>query len=523
MRSHRNATLFSCLMALFFCIVFLFPTIAVNSIPAPIIGNDDSYDKDVGLEESVFFNWTVYRNSSVSYAVTVTTEGFEAWNQEIYPSLFVLDNKTPYQIVTLRITIPKYPEVSTRDATVFFRFRLLNGTENITVTRSATAHITGVGPFVQPNYILGLFQNPLPSPFDSPFFTFIINILLWICIAFLVYLFIKQILIRIAQRTETLLDDALIEIIRRPILFLIMLYGIIFSIYELNISVGIRTSLSQLYMFVVYIIGIYMAYRIFEEVIEEITRKKGGKNSSFGRVLRPVLRKIGLTVIIIGGLIFALDAIGIQVTALLAGAGIVALVIAFAAQDTLSNFFSGIHLLLDRPFRIGDVIYLETGEYCRVDNVGMRSTRLYSIFDHELIVLPNNSVANQKIINVVKPDVKIRKTISVGVAYGSDLEKVTKILYDAAYKHPNVVKEKGLEPHIRFEHFGDSSLDFKLIVWIDQVMHQWDVLSDIRKEIDTRFKEEQITIPFPQRTIWLNQVNEISADNNNSSFEKKAD
>ncbi len=91
------------------------------------------------------------------------------------------------------------------------------------------------------------------------------------------------------------------------------------------------------------------------------------------------------------------------------------LVIAFAAQDTLSNFFSGIHLLLDRPFKLGDVIYMEEGKYWRVLNVGMRSTRLYSIFDHELIIMPNNAVANQKIINVVKPDSKIRKKITLSL------------------------------------------------------------------------------------------------------------
>ena len=99
-------------------------------------------------------------------------------------------------------------------------------------------------------------------------------------------------------------------------------------------------------------------------------------------------------------IIFALNASGIEITALLAGAGIMGIVIAFAAQDTLSNFFSGIHLLLDRPFKIGDVIYMEPGKYWRVINVGMRSTRLYSIFDHELVIMPNNSVANQKIINI---------------------------------------------------------------------------------------------------------------------------
>ena len=251
-----------------------------------------------------------------------------------------------------------------------------------------------------------------------------------------------------------------------------------------------------------------MIYRVFDEIIEAMTKRKGGGTSMFGAVIRPVLKKIGATVIIIGGFIYALSAIGIEVTALLAGAGVIGLVIAFAAQDTLSNFFSGIHLLIDRPFKIGDVIYLEPGEYCRVENVGMRSTRLYSIFDHELIIMPNNAVANQKIINIVKPDVKIRKKFKLSVAYGSDLKKVMNILFEISKKHPNVIKEKELEPIIRLSEFGDSGIEFTVILWIDEVMNQWKVISDLHLEIEEHFKKENITIPFPQRTVWLNQMDQ---------------
>ena len=121
--------------------------------------------------------------------------------------------------------------------------------------------------------------------------------------------------------------------------------------------------------------------------------------------------------------------------------------------------------------------------------------------------MPNNAVANQKIINIVKPDVKIRKKVKVSVAYGTDLKKVSRILIEIAKNHPNVVKEKEFEPIVRLVDFGDSGIEFIIAMWIDEVMNQWKVLSDVRMEIDAYFKKEHITIPFPQRTVWLNQIN----------------
>jgi len=94
----------------------------------------------------------------------------------------------------------------------------------------------------------------------------------------------------------------------------------------------------------------------------------------------------------------------------------------------------------------------------------------------------------------------------VGVAYGSDLKKVKKILYSAAKNHPNVVDKPRYKPEVRFTGFGNSSLNFLVYLWIDQVLNQWKVLSDVRTEIDSRFKEENIIIPFPQRTVWLHDI-----------------
>jgi len=479
-----------------------------------IIGDDDIYEKNVPIGKTVCFNWTVYKNSDVNYIITVSVEGFESWNQKVSNSYFFLDDSNPHEIVGLKATVPEYPEMTERTAVITFNLRPLNSTETITITKNATIIIESLLSEEDENTILGLFQNPLPDPFTAPVIVFFLNLILWIFIAFVLYYFIKIVLIGLAKKTKTSFDDRLIEIVRNPFLFVIILYGAIQSLFKLHFTIGLQIYIFRASLFVFFIAGIYIIYKVYNETLEAWAMKKGEGESMFNAVLKPILKKIGVSIIIVGGFIFALSASGVEITALLAGAGIMGLVIAFAAQDTLSNFFSGIHLLLDRPFKIGDVIYLEESKYCRVENVGMRSTRLYAIFDHELIIMPNNALANQKIINVVKPDAKIRKKIKVSVAYGTDLKKVSKILMEIAKSHPNVVKEKKFEPIVRLEDFGESGIDFIIIMWIDEVMNQWEVLSDIRMEIDTHFKKENITIPFPQRTVWLNQINHSTSSKN---------
>ena len=491
-------------------LIALFLTIFLNyhvACATPLIGEDDRYTKDIELGNSDSFYWIVYKNSSSNYAFSISIQGFNDWSTVIEPSNFVLYEDNPYKIVTLTISVPKFPNEQKISGSVIFTYRELNSTEKFEIVKNVNVNVIGISYSGEENTIIGGFANPLPKPFNNPYGALILNIIIWIIIAFIIYLAIRYIIRTLVKKTKTKLDDQILEIIRTPIIIIVIIYGIITSIIKLGIQIGIQESLFQLFSFFVLGIILYIVYKIFNEVLNEITMRRGGKSSNFAKVLRPIFKKIGAVIILIGGLIYSFSLLDIELTALLAGAGVLGLVISFAAQDTLSNFFSGMHLLLDRPFQIGDIILLESGEYCRVENVGMRSTRLYSLFDHELLILPNNYMANQKIINIVKPDKKIRQNIKVGVAYGSDVEKVKNILYESASNHPNVLTEGENEPLVRFTSFGDSSLDFSLIFTIDDVMNQWRVKSDVITAIDKRFRKENITIPFPQRTVWLNKVN----------------
>jgi MscS family membrane protein len=197
---------------------------------------------------------------------------------------------------------------------------------------------------------------------------------------------------------------------------------------------------------------------------------------------------------------------GINPTAWLASAGVIGIAVGFAAKDTLANLFSGISIIADAPYKIGDFIVLDTGERGKVTNLGMRSTRLLTRDDVE-VTIPNGVIANAKIINESGgPWVKHRIRVPVGVAYGSDVDEVCDVLVEVATSHPEVVKQPA--PRVRMRSFGTSSLDFELLAWIDHPQLRGRIRHDLLKNIYKTFNQKSIKIPFPQTDIHLRSMTE---------------
>ena len=220
----------------------------------------------------------------------------------------------------------------------------------------------------------------------------------------------------------------------------------------------------------------------------------------------PILEIIGSITIIIFGLAKFLDQFDVDIGVLLAGIGVAGLVIALAAQDTLSNFFSGILLLLDQGFKMGDMVYFD-GDYCIIRDIGLRSTKLYNIIDHVVVIIPNNSLATQNIVNVTKPDRYFRHRINVGVSYDSNPSEVEEVLLKVAAENADVENDDPTrKPVVRFQSFGESSLEFVLVLWIKNVIKIRQVNSDLHHEIFTNLRKAEVVIAFPQRDIHLHEV-----------------
>jgi len=194
-----------------------------------------------------------------------------------------------------------------------------------------------------------------------------------------------------------------------------------------------------------------------------------------------------------------LQYLGVNLTVLLGGAAALLVGIGLGLQQTFNDLICGIILLFERTVEIGDVVDIQ-GLVGTVKKIGIR-TSLVETRDNVSVIVPNSKLVADNVVNWSYFDNRTRFRVSVGVAYGSDTELVRNILQEVATAHPKVLRRP--HPLIRFVNFGDSSLDFEILFWSREMIAIEDVKSDLRFEIDRRFREANITIPFPQRDVWL--------------------
>lgn len=204
-------------------------------------------------------------------------------------------------------------------------------------------------------------------------------------------------------------------------------------------------------------------------------------------------------VIFVIAIFLALDRLGVNLTLVWAGAGALLIGIGIGLQQTVSDFFSGLLLLFERSVEVGDVLEVE-GLVGTVKKIGLRSSQIQSR-ENITVIVPNSKLTSEKVVNWSHFDDRARFHIDVGVAYGSDTALVKKLLIKVANDHKHVIKYP--PPFVRFVNFGNSSLDFQIHFWSREFIRIEDVKSDLRFEIDQTFREHGVTIPFPQRDVWM--------------------
>jgi small-conductance mechanosensitive channel len=239
--------------------------------------------------------------------------------------------------------------------------------------------------------------------------------------------------------------------------------------------------------------------------------RRAGESRAIGGAVTGLAQTAASALVLVVGALILLSAIGVEITPILTALGVGGLAVALALQDTLSNLFAGMHLLADKPVRVGDYVKIADIEGFVVD-VGWRSTRV-RMLQNMIVVVPNKRVAESVIINYDLPEPRMSLLVPVSVSYGSDPDHVERVLVDeaarAAGEVPGLLGEPA--PFVRFiPGFGESSLDFTLICQVATFVDQYLAQHELRKRILRRFRAEGIEIPFPVRTVELRQAGSLA-------------
>lgn len=228
-----------------------------------------------------------------------------------------------------------------------------------------------------------------------------------------------------------------------------------------------------------------------------ISRQIKQKGLDEGRTL--AIYQIIKYIIIVSAILLGLEVIGIKLTLLLGGAAALLVGVGLGLQSTFNDIFSGVILLFERSIAVGDILEVD-GTVGKVTEIKIRTSEV-TTYDNISILMPNSKLVNNSIINWSHNRQLTRFTVAVGVSYGSDVQLVKKLLNDAAVEHPEIDQTRPAD--IFFNDFGDSALQFELKFWCTNLLQIGRIKSDLRFAIDAKFRENDVTIPFPQRDLHI--------------------
>ncbi len=310
---------------------------------------------------------------------------------------------------------------------------------------------------------------------------------------------VKDVMPHLVSKTESTLDDEILTAIKGPVQVLVVIVGVYFASKTLNeMPPEISGLLDRLATIALILVGAYFISNLIVAVMRWYTHDIAPKtDSDLDDHLMPFLQKFMVAAVYIVALVMIIG-LFTPITPLLAGLGVFGIAIALAAKEMLSNLFGAVAILTDRPYKIGDRLLVNGIGMGDVSDIGMRSTRIKTM-DNRIAVIPNEMMANSRIVNVSQPDAKVRVTLKVGIGYASDIDKACAIMERSASETQAVSSEP--KPMAYVSQLSDFSVEVTLLVWIDSYKEDLDTLDMIYRSILLRFKEEGIEIPYPIMTV----------------------
>jgi len=322
-------------------------------------------------------------------------------------------------------------------------------------------------------------------------------ILIGTIIAIIVSHFILKIWVkRIAGRKKSF-SEFILKQLSIPIFTLIFLIGLLFATKSLSLLIQYDEWIDTIFYILFTLIIALLASRIITVFLGTWLKVRRGLERT-----PHIISKVISIIIFLIALLMILGHFNIDITPLVAIGGLGALAIGLALQSTLSNFFAGLHLISDKPIRVGDFIEVE-GISGFVEDIGWRSTRINTL-QNNYVIIPNGKLADSTIVNNSLPKLDMKIFVDCGVAYESDLKKVEKVTIDVAREIQNTAKgaARDFEPFIRYREFGDSNINFIAVLKVEQPTDQFPVKHEFIKALKERYDKEGIEISWPIRKIY---------------------
>lgn len=334
----------------------------------------------------------------------------------------------------------------------------------------------------------------------------ILIILVSFVVARTIYRIFKDLLRRVSKKTDSKVDDILVDSIEEPLTLLVCIAGVWVAAGTLVFPANIGALIQQLLMAAITVDVAWFITRFIADLVNAYVKPMAQKKDSLlDPQMVPYLNRAIAIVIWAIALVSIIDNFGYDVTAVVAGLGVGGLAIALAARPTLENIIGGLIIFTDRPFKLGDRVRIGSVNGHVVD-VGLRTTRIRT-FDNTIISIPNNDVVNAEIENIVLPDVRLRVKMVIGLTYDTsheDLERAMELAKEIITKMEGVSERD--EVLVHFESFGDFSLNIAIRYKVAAFNNKLSTVDRVNREIKKQFDKEGLEFAFPTQTVYVHKA-----------------
>lgn len=341
---------------------------------------------------------------------------------------------------------------------------------------------------------------------DSP--VWLLGSMLFILIFLLLWLVKRLILFalgKIVDKTKFAFGALILNASKRPLSVLLLAITLSIGGVVINNTYEISEQVFEAIMLLSHIL-VVLSIIVFIDRLSILSIKQYQQNSPLLKTSGSLLQGSLRVVIFCIGTLVILSTAGVSITPVLASLGIGSLAVALALQPTLENFFSGIQIVADKPFRVGDYIELDSGEQGFVEKIGWRSTWV-KMLPNNIVIMPNSLLAKSKVINYYYPEKQLSVPVEVGVHYDSDLEHVEKVSLEVAREvlksHKWGITE--YETFVVFHTFDSFSINFTVMLRAEEYFNRFFIKSVFMKRLHERFKQEGIIIPYPITALNMSQ------------------